>query len=116
MTYLEFYDAAINGSNLTKRVQVAAVAWALTVNALSDTDPTKVKKQEWATEIFTKPLSSAIKLMWFAIGTIGISGDGSTIPDTSLQTSVNNISNTHYANALLMPDMSSIIRAQQLLG
>jgi len=115
MTYLEFFDNVVLGnSDLTKRVEVAAVAWALTVSALPDEDPTKAGKQKWATEIFTKPESSAIKMLWFAVGNNGITGDGSQIDDATLQTRVNNLSNNQYANAVLMPDIKSIVRTQVL--
>jgi hypothetical protein len=105
MTYLEFFDTIV-GSNLAKRTQVAVVSWALTVPELPANDPTKAAKQVWATEIFQKPKSSAVKILWFAISSIGIPDDGSSLTDAQLQGSVNSLSNSHYDEAVLLPDLS----------
>lgn len=113
MTYLEFYNLIESGGgNLTKRVQVAAVSWAVDTSLLPPESTDFEAKQAWAREIFSKPKSSAIKVLWFAVALTGIPGDGSTLTDAQLQGHVDNICNTNYAQAVLMPEMSGFFQSQ----
>jgi hypothetical protein len=105
MTYLEFFNTIVD-SNLAKRVQVAVVSWAIDTSLLPPEAPNKEAKTLWASEIFQKPKSSAIKTLWFAIASTGIPGDGSSLTDAQLQTQVDAISDSHYDEAVLLPDMS----------
>lgn len=109
MTYLEFHNTVITGGDLLKRVQVASVSWALRMSAAPANTPNLDRKQVWGTEIFRSPKLAAIKLLWFAIASTGIPGNGSTIDDAALQNGVDNICNTYFEEAIAMPDITSIL-------